>query len=134
MIRNLLLVAIAAAPLALATIAQAQERTEGTPPQRIRNVQLLTGEKCPASTSDEIVVCGNADTNQYRIPSKLRPPSVNPANRSWASRAEAVMDDNRRVLPGSCSPIGSGGQTGCAQQATERWAAEKRAAQSSSGN
>jgi hypothetical protein len=37
------------------------------------------------------------------------------------------MEDNRRVLPGSCSSIGSGGQTGCSVQAAEDWAAEKRA-------
>jgi len=130
MIRTMLLIAVAAAPFGMAPIAHAQERAQGTPPQRIRNVQLLPGEKCPAANGDEIVVCGNADTNQFRIPSKLREPSPRPANRSWATRAEAVMDDNRKVLPGSCSPIGSNGHTGCAQQAAERWAAEKRAGQS----
>lgn len=125
MFRVLLLAAIATAPVT----AVAQERAQGAPPQRIRNVQLQPGEKCPTAQGDEIVVCGTADKEQYRIPSKLREPVPTPANRSWATRADAAMEDNRRVLPGSCSPIGMNGQSGCSQKALEQWSAERRAAQ-----
>ena len=124
MLRSLLTLALVATPTAL--LAQA---SGGTPPQRIRNIQLQPGEKCPASTSDEVVVCGTADREQYRIPKAMRDePKQTPANTAWAVRADRVMDDQRRVLPGSCSPIGSNGQTGCSIKAAETWAAEKRAA------
>jgi hypothetical protein len=117
---------IALAALTLPVAATAQDAAQGSPPQRIRNVQLLPGETCPKAQGDEVVVCATL-SDQFRIPSNLREPANPAANQSWASRAEAAMDDNRKVLPGSCSPVGSNGATGCAQKAAEAWAAERRA-------
>jgi hypothetical protein len=127
MLRSMLAFAVLALPAA----AIAQERVEGSPPQRIRNVQLLPGENCPKAVGDEIVVCA-AVKDQYRIPSAVREQSDPAGNQSWAARANAAMDDNRKVLPGSCSAVGSNGATGCAQKAAEEWAAEKRAAANAS--
>ena len=124
MLRSILALAVLAVPVS----AVAQERVADTPPQRIRNVQLLPNETCPKpSSADEIVVCQRLD-QQYRIPSPLREPANPAANQAWGVRAQAAMDDNRKVLPGSCSAIGSNGATGCSQKAAEEWAAEKRAA------
>lgn len=102
---------------------------QDSPPQRIRNVFLQPGEQCPKPASpDEIVVCPPADAEQFRIPKQFREePKQTAPNTSWAVKADRVMDDNQRVLPGSCSPVGSNGHTGCAQQAAEAWAAEERA-------
>lgn len=123
MIRVMLAAAIAASPVA---VASAQD---GTPPQRIRNVLLQEGETCPPSTSGEIVVCGAAEKEQFRIPKQFREePKQEAPSTSWAVKADRVMDDNRRVLPGSCSPVGSNGHTGCSQAALEAWTAERRAA------
>ena len=123
MIALLVAAAIVAIPAVPAT-AQ-----DGNPPQRIRNVLLQPGEQCPkAASDDEIVVCGAADPEQYRIPKAFRDePKQTAPSTSWAVKADRVMEDNQRVLPGSCSPIGSNGATGCSQQAAEAWAAEKRA-------
>ena len=76
-----------------------------------------------------MVVCAQPDQDQYRIPKALREePAQGPESTSWAVKTDRAMQDNRRVLPGSCSPIGSNGHTGCAAQAAEAWSAEKRAA------
>ncbi|MCY1177619.1 hypothetical protein D9M73_179340 [compost metagenome] len=64
----------------------------------------------------------------YRIPKALRDQKPIPAqNQSWVNRV-AVMDEvGRRAggLPDTCSPTGSGGQTGCAKLRAEQYAAEK---------
>jgi hypothetical protein len=113
--------------LAAAAVA-APAPQDGQPPQRIRNIQLQPGEQCPASTPNEIVVCGAADTEQYRIPKALREaPKTDAPSTSHAVKMDRVMQENRRVLPGSCSAIGTAGQTGCAQRAAEAWSAEMRA-------
>lgn len=97
------------------------------PPQRIRNVTIARGEACPRSTAEEIIVCSTLE-DPYRIPKALRDaPATDVPSSSWAVRAERALDDQRKVLPGSCSPIGSNGQTGCAQKAAEQWSAEMRA-------
>lgn len=102
----------------------------GTPPQRIRSVLLRGSEPCPPSTNGEIIVCSTVD-EPYRIPKRLRQLAPSAANRTWASRAEGLDDIGRSAagLPNSCSPTGSGGQTGCTQQLIEQWRAEQRAKQ-----
>lgn len=93
------------------------ERTGGgETPQRIRSVTVRPGEQCPPSTGDEVVVCYRPDGSPYRIPSELREETPIPAqNQSWVNRAATVRDVSRVAggLPNTCSPVGTGGQTGC---------------------
>ncbi|OYY89993.1 MAG: hypothetical protein B7Y45_09740 [Sphingomonas sp. 28-66-16] len=118
-----------AALLALPAAASAQDQTEkGAPPTRIRSVLLKVGERCPEATGDEIVVCSPLE-DPYRIPKALRDRPIPPANQSWVNRA-ATIDEVGRVaggLPDTCSPTGTGGQSGCTQQLIQRWAAERKA-------
>ena len=99
------------------TAAKADAATsKGEAPQRIRSVTLTGNEKCPVSTSpDEVIVCARAG-EPFRIPKQLRNDRPIPAkNQSWVNRS-ATLDAVGRVaggLPNTCSPIGSGGQTGC---------------------
>jgi len=101
----------------------------GQPPKRIRQITLNAGESCPKSTADEVVVCGTLNGNeQYRIPKRFRNDGpIAAQNRSWVTRAQFVDEDGRRAagIPNTCSPIGLGGQTGCARQAAQQWAAER---------
>ena len=125
MLRPVLFAAILALPAM--TIAQTGS---GQLPQRVRSVTLTKGQKCPAaSTPDEVVVCQTLE-EPYRIPKALRNDGPIPAaGQSWANRAAAV-DQTSRVaggLPDTCSPVGTGGQSGCALQQNQQWAAEKRA-------
>ena len=111
-----------------AAFAQASVQAEtGQPPQRIRSVTLAAGERCPPSTGDEVVVCYQGG-NPYRIPPGLRESAPSAANQSWFNRA-AALDQVGRVaggLPDTCSPIGTGGQSGCALAANRAYAADKR--------
>ena len=115
-----------AAPLAfvLASPAMAQQ---SDPPKRIRSVLLYGEEQCPPSTDpDEIVVCANAGDSPYRIPKRFRDEArEGPAAQSWSRRAELIEEVNRAGLPNSCSPIGTGGQTGCSRQFIRQWAQER---------
>jgi hypothetical protein len=102
----------------------------GTPPAKIRSITLTPGDKCPESTSGEIVVCQTLD-EPYRIPKGLRTLAPTAANRTWASRVAGIEDAAREAsgVPDSCSTTGTGGQTGCTQQLIQRWQAERREAQ-----
>lgn len=120
--RLLLAAVLIAAPAA----AMAQQ---GEPPQRIRNVQLGRGEACPKAAPGEVVVCSTAE-EPYRMPRAFRDSGPIPtARQSWVNRA-ADIDQASRVaggLPNTCSVVGTGGQTGCANAYARAWAAERKA-------
>lgn len=119
MISFLLLAAMVSTPV------DAQEG--GDPPSRVRSVILFGDQQCPkAESPEEIVVCANGGESPFRIPKELRERVPGPEGTSWVRRAETVDEVNRALLPGSCSPIGSYGQSGCTAQMLRQWAAEKR--------
>ena len=128
MFRPLLAAALLLAPAA--ALAQAEE---GRTPERVRSVTITGDQTCPESTADEVVVCSRIDPDeQYRIPKQLRN-TAEPAaqNQSWVNRT-AAADEVGRVaggLPDTCSPVGTGGQSGCTQMWARAYAAEKKAAE-----
>jgi hypothetical protein len=101
----------------------------GSTPQRIRSVTLAPGERCPPSSGEEVVVCYQGGS-PYRIPPQLRDgPGIPAANQSWVNRA-ATIDQTNKVaggLPDTCSAVGTGGQSGCAQAQLRAWAADRAA-------
>lgn len=112
-----------------AVVTQAES---GHPPKRIRSITLTGNERCPTPTnpSEEIVVCARQG-EPYRIPKELRDTDPIPAqNQSWVNRAATMDEVGRRAggLPDTCSPVGTGGQSGCAKLRAEQYAAEKNAA------
>ncbi|WP_425229819.1 hypothetical protein [Sphingomonas sp.] len=116
---------------AILIVVPALATAQGSPtPQRIRSVTIQRGQACPRSTvAGEVVVCSFAE-EPYRIPRALRDDGpVTAANQSWAARAADVDQESRVAagLPDTCSPIGTGGQSGCALAAARAYAAEKRA-------
>jgi hypothetical protein len=120
---------ILAALIVIPGIAAAQTSEGGKPPQRIRSVSLKTGEKCPTAASDEIVVCSTLD-QPYRIPKTLRNDGpIKAKNQSWVNRTATMDQVGRQAggLPDTCSPVGTGGQSGCSLAANQAWAAERRA-------
>lgn len=75
-----------------------------------------------------MVVCHTLE-EPFRIPKALRQSKIAEATQSWVNRV-AEMDEVGRVaggLPDTCSPVGTGGQTGCMQAMMRSWAAERRA-------
>lgn len=111
------------------TSAAQRQAESGKPPLRIRSVTLTGNEKCPQSANpdDEIVVCARAG-EPYRIPKELRNDKPIPAqDQSWVNRTAVADEVGRRAagLPDTCSPTGSGGQTGCSILRAQQYAAEK---------
>ncbi len=125
MFRSLLIVSLAATPV----LAQdAADSGASAPPQRVRSVLLYGDETCPkAQSPDEVVICSRPGDSPYRIPKELRQTDPGPAGTSWVRRAELVDEVNRVTLPGSCSPIGSYGQSGCTIRMLQQWKAEQKA-------
>ena len=115
-----LFASLAAAP---ADLAQAE-----TPPQRTITLEVYGSDPCPEAAADEIVVCARKpESERYRIPKKLREdPNRRPDEISWGSRVEEMEEVNRVTMPGSCSVVGAGGQSGCFQQMLRQWSNDKR--------
>ena len=121
MFRWMLVAAFAAAPVMAQDAPAPQD-----PPKRIRNVILFGEEKCPAPANpDEIVVCANGGDSPYRIPKRFRQQAYTPASNAWTNKVELIEDVNRVGLPNSCSPVGTGGQTGCTRQFIQQWAQDR---------
>jgi hypothetical protein len=115
--------------LPLTAIAQDKQAETGQPPKRIKSVTISATEKCPPSTGDEIIVCTTVD-NPYRIPKELRDTGpIKPSNQAWTNRVASDEQTSREAagLPDTCSPVGTGGQTGCARALARQFKADKRA-------
>ena len=121
-------VPLIALALLVPAAAFAQQSDTGQPLQRIRNVAVQRGEPCPKAEGNEVVVCTTI-VEPYRIPSPLRRTEPSAANQSWVNRTAYADGVGRRAagLPDTCSPVGTGGQTGCALTWNQAFATEKRA-------
>lgn len=121
----LLCLLFAAGPLA------AQERSLAeAPPPRITTLVVYGDDPCPRSRDDEIVVCARQpESDRYRIPRELRGKRKKGdiPTQSWVERARTLDMVSRKGLPNSCSPHGSGGQTGCMRQFLEAARLEREA-------
>ena len=105
--------------------------TEGTPASE-STILVYGDDSCPQSEGSDVVVCARRpEEERYRIPRNLRR-SSQPAEQSWASRVESLEAASREARPGSCSVVGSYGQSGCMQQMIGQWLAERRARSRSS--
>jgi hypothetical protein len=121
---------------ALLQAAQPTMPAEAAPEAQVKTSTLLVfgDDPCPRSSGDEIVVCARLPENErYRIPKRLRGKKVEAAQESWASRARELEYVGRAGTPNSCSPVGSGGQTGCMQQFLRQAREERRQAQLEAG-
>jgi len=116
------------ASLLIAAPAAATDLSE-PPPARVTALVVFGDDPCPRSKDDEIVVCARQPENErYRIPKELRKKKGQQATESWVARARTLDMVSRQGIPNSCSPNGSGGQTGCFRQFQEAARAEREAA------
>src|SRR3546814_17655576 len=75
------------------------------------------------------MVCSRRDADQQcRVPQELSETHYSPAKNSWVNKAQVVDDVSRTAggLPDPCSPVGTGGQTGCFMPAGRAAAADRR--------
>lgn len=101
--------------LALVTFALLASALPAATGERVSTLVVFGNDPCPRSSADEIVVCARQpESERYRIPKSLRKQEYNEArDGSWAGTARVLEYVNRQGIPGSCSPNGSFGQTGC---------------------
>ena len=84
--------------------------------QRVNEIIVYGTDPCPRSTDDEVVVCARKpESERFRIPERLRQGGSLQSRQAWANRAIAFETYGRTGI-NSCSPVGPGGHTGCAQQ------------------
>ncbi len=106
---------------AMATPAMAQ----GSDGSRVNMVIVYGDDKCPETNDQDIVVCARKEeAERYRIPEPFRNPgSTN--NTSWTERVKSY-EMVGATGPMSCSPVGAGGWTGCANQFVHNAYLEKK--------
>jgi hypothetical protein len=117
---------VLAAALLLTAPALAQE-----PPERTTTIVVYGNEACPKAEDGEVVVCARRpEGDRYRIPKELRNEGAPLSEVAWGSRTELLEEAGRSNLPGSCSVVGSNGQTGCQKQLVDQWYKDRRARRS----
>lgn len=108
--------------------AAAPETSPEAGSTKISTLVVYGNDPCPRSKDDDIVVCARQpESERYRIPKELRGKKKEDIVQSWVERAQTLDMVSRKGTPDSCSPIGSGGQTGCMRQFMERARAEREA-------
>ncbi len=107
------------AGLSVATPAAAQARD--------RVLVIYGDDKCPSSGGEEIVVCARKpESERYRIPEELRSAGSSlPGN--WRDQAKSLEYVGQSGIE-SCSPVGSGGASGCFVKLARQARAERKAA------
>ncbi|MBB5686109.1 hypothetical protein [Sphingobium boeckii] len=119
---SILIPALAAA-FALTAAASAQTGPAAVEP-KINQVIVYGDQPCPLSTEDEIVVCAR-DSEEFRIPAKLRGNPNAPANQAWGVRATQIEYVGRSGL-GTCSATGADGASGCFNKLVQQARAERK--------
>jgi hypothetical protein len=126
-VQRLLAAAALASLLSLpAGPAAAQEAAEASGDERVNMIIVFGDDACPQPKGNEITVCARKDESErYRIPEPLRGLDA-PQNDAWNNKVLAYEMVGRTGTL-SCSPVGPGGFTGCAQQFIDRAYAERGA-------
>ncbi len=122
-VRLLVAAALLAGPaMAQDSKKQSQDADSG-PPKRVRSILLYGQEECPSlrarkrswsapMPADRPIAFPSGSGTSPRTPRRPE---------AWTSRVETVEEVNRAGLPNSCSPVGTGGQTGCTRQMIRQW-------------
>lgn len=108
---------------------------EVAPPEKMTTLIVYGNDPCPQSNSDEIVVCARQpEAERYRIPKRFRRSKPDAAHESWTNTVSSLEYVGRAGTPNSCSPVGSGGQTGCYDQFVRQAREERRQAASNAAS
>ncbi len=139
MIPRFLTAGLAAALLLSAGTASARPRGQEIPidvdpPEKMSTLIVFGDDPCPKSGGDEIVVCARQpESERYRLPKRFRGKRPLAAQESWTNTVSALEYVGRAGTPNSCSPVGSGGQTGCYDQFLRQAREERRQAADDAG-
>lgn len=79
----------------------------------VAEIVVFGTDPCPRSTDDQIIVCRReSESMRYRMPEAYRPNGTFQEKQSWAEQSKSLQTVGR-TGPGSCSPVGPAGFTGC---------------------
>ena len=122
--------ALLALPLLMASLLPSSIALAADPPERVIALVVYGDDPCPATDpgkEDEIIVCARKpEAERYRIPKSLREKPEPVGSAGWASQVAEQQEAGQAMSPGSCSPNGSYGFTGCTAALLRQWYAEKR--------
>jgi hypothetical protein len=128
--KSLILLPLLLVAVPLSAAPKTPALPDEAPPPRISTLVVYGEDPCPRSKDDEIIVCARQpESDRYRIPRQLRKKKTDDGSgQSWAERTRTLDMVSKKGLPNSCSPHGSGGQTGCMRRFLEAARAEREAA------
>jgi hypothetical protein len=116
---------IAASALVPAALLFAMPAMAQSADEKVNQLIVYGDDACPPSTGNEITVCARKDESErYRIPESLRE-SISPQNDAWTNRVIAYETIGANGAM-SCSPVGSGGFTGCVGKLIDTAYAERK--------
>ena len=121
-------IALAFASLALlgAPAASAQDTSAQDRGEKVNQLIVYGDDPCPVSQGDEITVCARkSESERFRIPAPLRESGDLQKNEAWNNKVLAYETVGNTGTQ-SCSPVGAGGWTGCANKLIGNAYAEKR--------
>lgn len=100
-----------------AAFAQPASDEAAPPPEKLSTLIVYGDDPCPQGNPEEIIVCGREpESERYRVPKRFRGKKTEPAQQAWSNTVRQLEYVSRIGTPNSCSPVGSGGMTGCYQQ------------------
>jgi hypothetical protein len=116
---------IAASAFVPAALLFAMPAVAQSADEKVNQLIVYGDDACPPSTDNEITVCARKDESErYRIPETLRE-SISPQNDAWTNRVIAYETIGANGAM-SCSPVGSGGFTGCVGKLIDTAYAERK--------
>lgn len=105
--------------------AYAQEGTPTSGEERVNQLIIYGDDPCPVSGENEITVCARKDESErYRIPEPLRGIDK-PQSEAWTNKVQSY-ETVGAFGNMSCSPVGPGGASGCAQKLINNAYAERK--------
>ena len=103
-------------------------RTPSAPGEKVNQLIVYGDDACPPSTDEQITVCARKDEGErFRIPAPLRDNPNASVNQGWTERVKAYETVGASGV-NSCSPVGSGGASGCMAKLINTAYAEKKQA------
>lgn len=94
--------------------------------EKVNQLIIYGDDPCPVSTVEQITVCARKDeAERFRIPAPLRDNPNDPRNESWTDKVKAYETVGAAGI-NSCSPVGSGGASGCTTRLIHDAYAEKK--------
>jgi hypothetical protein len=94
--------------------------------EKVNQLIVFGNDPCPPSSGNEITVCARKDEGErFRIPEPLRDDPNKTSNQAWTQRVKAY-ETVGAFGTNSCSPVGSGGDTGCMMKLINTAYAEKK--------